>query len=204
MTTRRDTLAWLMRALALSAARPAAAWAGTGAPAALGPEPSLGYGYGKDPDLRHPVRPWPLTLDKDQTRAVARLADLILPADEHSPSASAVGVPAFVDEWVSAPYPAQQADRARVLAGLAWLDQAAGGRFADLPDDRAGAILDRICDPATAQDPEAAAFFHRFKSICMLGFYTTPEGWADLGYVGNKPSAAFPDPPPEVLARLKI
>jgi hypothetical protein len=162
------------------------------------------HGYGKDPDLRHPVRPWPLTLDQAQTRTVTRLADLILPADEHSPSASAVGVPAFVDEWVSAPYPEQQRDRTIVLEGLKRLDHAAGGRFADLPDDRAGAILDRICDPKTAADPEDAAFFRRFKSICMLGFYTTPEGWADLGYVGDRPQAEFADPPPEVLARLRI
>lgn len=200
MTTRRDTLAWLMRALSLTAAGPAAAYAAQDAPLAPGPA----RGYGKDPDLCHPVRPWPLTLDKTQTQAVTRLADLILPADEHSPSASAVGVPAFVDEWVSAPYPAQQRDRTVVLSGLARLDQAAGGRFADLSDERAGAMLDRICDPKTAQDPQGAAFFQRFKSICMLGFYTTPEGWADLGYVGNRPQASFPDPPPEVLARLGI
>jgi gluconate 2-dehydrogenase gamma chain len=90
-----------------------------------------------------------------------------------------------------------------VLEGLARLDQAAGARFADLPDARAGAILDRISDPKT-EDPQAAAFFRRFRSICVTGFYTTPEGWADLGYVGNKPAASFPDPPPEVLARLKL
>lgn len=205
MTTRRDTLAWLMQALSLTAAGPALA-RGFGAEPMPAPNsvPGPALGYGKDPDLRHPVRPWPLTLDREQTRAVTRLADLILPADEHSPSASALDVPAFVDEWVSAPYPAQLADRMVVLEGLARLDQAAGGRFADLPDERAGALLDRICDPKTADDPQAADFFRRFRNICMTGFYTTAEGWADLGYVGNKPSASFPEPPPEVLARLKL
>ena len=200
MTTRRDTLAWLMRALSLTAAGPAMAQ-GLPLPASA-VRPARGYGM--DPDLRHPARPWPLTLDAAQMRSVTRLADLILPADGHSPSASALSVPAFVDEWVSAPYPAQAADRTIVLEGLARLDQAAGGRFAELADEPAGQILNRIADPQTAEDPQAAAFFRRFRSICLLGFYTTPEGWADLGYLGNKPSASFPPPPAEVLARLKL
>jgi hypothetical protein len=199
MTTRRDTLVWFFRALSFSTLAPGAAFA-----AVPGGLPPAGPGYGTDPNLKHPVRPWPLTLDKAQLLAVSRLADLILPADEHAPAASALGVPAFVDEWVSAPYPAQAADRTVVLEGLARLDQAAGGRFAELADEPAGRILDRIADPQTAEDPQAAAFFRRFRSICLLGFYTTPEGWADLGYVGNRPSASFPPPPPEVLARLKL
>jgi hypothetical protein len=198
MTTRRDTLAWLMRAMALTAAGPAAAQAGAA------PAPIIGPGYGTDPNLVHPVRPWPLTLGKEQLKTVTRLADLILPADEHSPAASALGVPEFVDEWVSAPYPAQSSDRRVVLAGLEWLDHAAGGRFADVSDAKAAEILDTICDQHTAHDAAAAEFFARFRRICMTGFYTTPEGWADVGYVGNKPSQTFADPPAEVLARLKI
>jgi hypothetical protein len=220
MTTRRDTLAWLMRAISLTAVGPAAAFRASAA-AATAP---IGPGYGTDPDLRHPTRPWPLTLDQDQLKTVTRLADLILPADAHSPAASAVGVPEFVDEWVSAPYPDQMADRPVLLAGLQWLDQAAGGRFVDLSDAKAGEILDSICGeytergrPARAPAPlagdgagetpalrEAANFFRRFRAICITGFYTTPEGWADIGYVGNKPSNGYDGPPPEVLARLPI
>ncbi len=48
---------------------------------------------------------WPLTLTPAQRRLAAVLVDLIIPADEHSPSAPAVGVVDFIDEWVSAPYP---------------------------------------------------------------------------------------------------
>jgi len=58
-----------------------------------------------------PSVPWPLTLTQDQ-RAVLRIAaDLILPADAHSPSAGSLPVDAFIDEWVSAPYQQQQRDR---------------------------------------------------------------------------------------------
>lgn len=197
MATRRDTLAWLMRAVALSAATVAFS-------ARDAVVPRVGPGYGTDPDLRHPTRPWPLTLDKAQLETVTRLADLILPADERSPAASAVGVPEFLDEWVSAPYPEQFNDRKLVLEGLAWLDQAAGGRFADLSDEAAAKILDSVCDPRTTHDDAKTFFFVRFRRICITGFYTTPEGWADLGYDGNKPSQSWDGPPPEVLARLGI
>jgi hypothetical protein len=57
-------------------------------------------------------------LDDSQRRLVTFLADLILPEDEYGPAASALRVPDFIDEWVSAPYPKQRAtpktDSARV------------------------------------------------------------------------------------------
>src|SRR5690606_263844 len=86
-------------------------------------------GYGKDPDLMHPAVPWPRTLTESQLETTTALCDMILPADEHSPAASAVGVPDFVDEWVSAPYPQQQEDREHVLSGLEWLESESRSRF---------------------------------------------------------------------------
>lgn len=198
MTTRRDTLAWLMQALAATGATPALA-------RGLEPNlPAIAPGYGTDPNLKHPVRPWPLTLGKAELRTVTRLADLILPADETSPAASALGVPDFIDEWVSAPYPEQRGDRKVILEGLKWLDRAAGGDFAGLSEPAAGAILESICDPAKAVDRQGAEFFTTFRSVAMTGYYTTPEGWAAIGYVGNKPAQSFAGPPPEVLARIKV
>src|SRR5688500_744299 len=65
-------------------------------------------GYGSDPDLMREYKPgdlWPLTFTKKQQRTVAALCEAIVPADEKSPSASSLGVPDFIDEWISAPYP---------------------------------------------------------------------------------------------------
>ena len=48
-------------------------------------------GYGADPDLIKTYRPgdlWPLTFTAEQRREAAALCDLIIPADEISPSAS--------------------------------------------------------------------------------------------------------------------
>src|SRR5437868_12662005 len=81
-------------------------------------------GYGTDPNLMESYKPgdlWPLTFTKQQHQTVSALCDAILPADETSRSASQLKVPDFLDEWISAPYPKQQADRQLILEGLKWL-----------------------------------------------------------------------------------
>src|SRR5438034_122074 len=71
------------------------------------------------------------------------------------PAASEVGVVEMVDEWISAPYPPQQADRKPVLSGLAWIDAEAARRFgktfAQASDEQRRAICDDICFHATAK-----------------------------------------------------
>ena len=115
-------------------------------------------GYGTDPDLMKewkPGGPWPLTLTESGRRTTQALCDLIIPADEHSPAASAVGVVDFIDEWISAPYPNQRGDRDIVLPGLSWIDDEAskrfGKEFAAVTDAQRGAIADDICSAAQAQ-----------------------------------------------------
>jgi hypothetical protein len=175
--------------------------------------PVPGRGYGPDPDLMRAYKPgdlWPLTFTELQRLTVTALCDLILPADGVSPSASSVGVPDFVDEWISAPYPDQAADRQVVLLGLGWLDAESNRRFGM---DFAGgghkemkAICDDICSESAAgpEFKKAAVFFGRFRAICTGGYYTTPEGTRDIGYVGNVALARFDGPPPELLQRLGI
>ncbi|HEY5759481.1 MAG TPA: gluconate 2-dehydrogenase subunit 3 family protein, partial [Steroidobacter sp.] len=68
-------------------------------------------GYGKDPNLLkiHQIGElWPLTLNEQQRATATMLSDLIIPADDESPSASKLGVIDFIDEWISAPYPNNQ------------------------------------------------------------------------------------------------
>ena len=135
---------------------------------------------------------------------------MIIPADDKSPSASSVGVPDFLDEWISAPYPGQQADRKEVLEGLAWLDSESRKRFqkafADLAERQKHRICDDICYAPKAK-PEfktAASFFAKFRNLTAGGFYTTPQGWKDLQYIGNVPLTQFDGPPAEVLRHLKL
>lgn len=170
-------------------------------------------GYGKDPNLLKPYAAgelWSLTLNNEQKRTVRTLCDLIIPADADSPAASSVGVPEFIDEWISAPYPDCKRDREVIVPGLAWLDAESqrrhGKDFSAANPEHASRICDDICDLAKAQPrfAEAGAFFARFRELAALGFYTTPIGMKDLRYVGNEPLVRFDGPPLEVLKRVGL
>jgi len=209
---RRTTIKWTLAAgiaAAVGVPVPAAATAAT-TPATV---PPAARGYGTDPDLTvtyHPGQLWPLTLSAAQRRLAATLADIIIPADERSPSASAVGVVDFIDEWVSAPYPAGRRDRPVVLDGLAWLDTEAmkrhGRGFAELHAQEQRAICDEICceSRAAPQRREAAHFFAVYRDLTAGGFYSTPVGRRDLGYIGNVASASFAGPPAELIEKLGL
>lgn len=85
---------------------------------------------GHDPNMLAKEIPWPRILTDDERRIVTTLADVIVPADEHGPAASTVGVTDFIDEWVSAP-DTQQRDLGIIRKGLAWIDGEAKKRFGE-------------------------------------------------------------------------
>ncbi len=205
---RRTTLRWI--AAAVASGQLAACGEKFGNEDWLAPPPLTGKGYGKDPDLWEPVVPWPLTLTRAELAATAALADLILPAESDTPSASQVGVPAFIDEWVSAPYPTQQEHRGLIKPGLAWLDREAatrGGKsFAETALETQKAIADDIAFAGKVKPglERPAEFFSRMRALVLGAYYTTPEGWKDIGYPGNKPTTGpYPGPTPEALAHIK-
>jgi hypothetical protein len=202
---RRAAISWLLAAAAGAALlRPRARAAG-GTPAASG--------YGADPDLAKAYRAgdlWPLTFTDAQRRTAAALCDVLIPADHQSPGAAALGVQDFVDEWISAPYPQNAGDRGTIVDGLAWVEAESlrrfGVGFAGTIHRQKAAMLDDIGRGAAAAPEFEAAhrFFVRFRELAAGGFYTTPEGMRDLGYVGNVPLPAYPEAPPEVLRKLGL
>jgi len=165
-----------------------------------------------DPDLLDPVIPWERSLTEDELEGLAALCDVIIPADDRSPAASAVGAHDFIDEWVSAPYPGNQRDQVGIRGGLVWLDREAaarfgeGRRFRDLDDAEKGAICQDIHYlPDTRPEHEAGArFFDRVRDLTATAFYTTEEGMRDLEYIGNVPLARWELPPPEVLRHIGL
>ena len=170
-------------------------------------------GYGVDPNLLKTYKPgdlWPLVLNRTQLRTAAALCDVIIPAEGGTPSASALRVHDFINEWVSAPYPAHERDRATIVAGLGWMDEESARRFKapfhKLSTTQQHAICDDICyEPkATAPFRSAAAFFRRYRDLTAGGFYTTPAGMKDIGYVGNVAMPVFTGPPREVLEKLGL
>lgn len=201
---RRTAIKWMLAATATISVLDARSF---------GASPPLAHGYGTDPNLMDVHKPgefWPLTFSAEQHRAVAALCDVILPADDKSPSASELKVPDFIDEWVSAPYPQQKNDRQEILQGLDWLDAESKQRFqrtfVELSAEQKREICDDICHLPAARSKfnSAARFFAKFRNLAMGGFYTTAEGMRDIQYVGNVPLAKFDGPPPEVLAYLRL
>ena len=169
-------------------------------------------GTAADPDLVAPVVPWQRTLSADELASLAVLCDVIIPADVRSPSASQVGAPDFIDEWVSAPYPGNERDAVLIRGGLVWLDRESAERFGedlrfrDLTSEQQHAICDDICfvPDASEQHELGARFFDRVRYLTSTAFWTTTEGMTDLEYIGNVALAQWDAPPPEVLRHLGL
>ena len=211
--SRRQVVQWFAAASATMAAGGLPSIAPAADTYVPGAAPAFPNGYGTDPMLAKMYERgdvWPLTLSDAQRQTVTTLADIILPADDLGPAASEVQVPEFIDEWISAPYPDQLADRPIILEGLEWLEKESqtrfGKAFSDLDEKSQYAICDDICDLASAK-PEfkkAARFFRQFRSLASGGYYATEPGWKAIGFVGNVSMGIFPGPPPEVLAQVGV
>jgi hypothetical protein len=154
-------------------------------------------GYGTDPKLTRPEKaPWSRIMVPAQLQTAAILADFILPATATAPSASSLGIPDFVDEWVSAPYPDQLKDRPIVMNGL----NALGARVLKTDAPGRTAALKAL---QASKDPADVAFWKKFRRLTIGAYYTTPEGFKDIGYIGNVPRTSDPGPSAEVKAALE-
>ena len=139
-------------------------------------------------------------------RLVRVLADIIIPKDERSGSATDAGVPEFMD-FMMIDQPARQV---AMRGGLAWLDVECQKRFdktfLNCADGERTAVLDDIAWPAQAK-PEFAhgvAFFNNFRDLTASGFWTTRMGIDDLQYMGNRSVARWNGCPPEALKKLGV
>jgi len=165
-------------------------------------------GLGADPSLLKKEIPWPRTLTDAEKSAAAALADVLIPADEHGPAATAVGIVDFLDEWVSAPYEPQKKDAKTIRAGLAWLDTEAkrrhGKTFTEVGLEAQTALVDDILKPDSEARKAAYPFWQLFRDRVAGGYYSTPEGWKALGYTGNQPQPAFAGATPEALKHVGL
>ena len=167
-------------------------------------------GTSTDPNLITPIVPWDLVLTKEELETLAALCDVIIPGDARSPSASKVDAHGFIDEWVSAPYEGNKNDLVIVREGLVWLGVEStkrfGRQFVEIGPNEKAEICDDICyEPNAAPEFKVAArFFDKVRDLTSTAFWTTDEGMADLGFVGNRPMPSFEGPPPEVLRLLRL
>lgn len=139
---------------------------------------------------------------EEEMKKLDILVDIIIPADDSSGSATDAGVPDFI-EFMMKDIPAYQTP---MRGGLLWLDHKAdemyGEKFLDISEEQRIAIIDQIAYPDKAA-PEVAngvRFFNLLRNLTATGFFTSEEGFKDLGYVGNRPNA-WDGVPEEVLAK---
>lgn len=130
------------------------------------------------------------------------LADIIIPADEVSGSASDAGVPAFI-EFIVKDMPRHKTP---MRGGLKWMDTQCLRRFGHVfvkcsPAQQL-ALIDEIAYPGTASPAmsQGVAFFTRMRQLTASGFFTSKIGIADIGYVGNVPNR-WEGVPADVLAQ---
>lgn len=167
---------------------------------------SLSAGQRRVGPQEPPVDAEPRFFDAHEYRTVTLLADMILPADERSGSASEAGVPAFIDFIVHE----QEARQVAMRGGLAWLDAEARERFDDqfveLTEQQRRAILDDVAWPERTP-PElthGAAFFSAFRDLVASGFFSSRTGVEDLQFTGNRYVARWRGCPDEQLRRLGL
>jgi gluconate 2-dehydrogenase gamma chain len=127
--------------------------------------------------------------DAHETATITLLADIIIPKDQHSGSASDAKVTDFI-EFIVKDEPQHQLP---MRGGLKWLDVESLNRFnSDFISCNAQqqkAILDDIAYPMQAKPRMQAgvAFFNKMRDLTAIGFFTSKMGIADLGYKGNSP-----------------
>ena len=143
--------------------------------------------------------------DAHEMKTITVLADIIIPADDVSGSASEAEVPAFI-EFIVKDIPSHQIP---MRGGLKWMDlhclKEYQKAFVDCSSDQQIELVNQIAypDKAKPEMSQGVVFFNRMRSLTASGFYTSKIGIDDIGYVGNKANiwAGVPD---DVLAQYGL
>ncbi|MFN0104456.1 MAG: gluconate 2-dehydrogenase subunit 3 family protein [Bryobacteraceae bacterium] len=126
------------------------------------------------------------------------LCDLIIPADEVSPAASAAGTAEYIELLAS-----RNARLAQIFrGGLAWLNAQSANRTFSADQTQ---LLDRICDRriAAPADKPGAEFFDWARRLTIDAFYTHPAGYKDVDYRGGNGMTEFKVPAEALEQALK-
>lgn len=119
------------------------------------------------------------------------LADIIIPRDDHSGSASDAQVPEFI-EFIVKDQPRYQTP---LRGGLKWLDLKSlklfKKAFADASQAQQIELVELIAFPEKAAPENSAgvSFFNTMRNLTATGFFTSKQGIVDMAYKGNQPNA---------------
>jgi hypothetical protein len=125
-----------------------------------------------------------------EMQTITILADIIIPKDDVSGSASDAKVPDFI-EFIVKDQPEHQVP---MRGGLRWLDMQCLNRyknsFAECNHQQQMEMVDEIAWPKKAKPEmkQGVNFFNRMRNLTATGFYTSEIGVKDVGYIGNTPN----------------
>jgi gluconate 2-dehydrogenase gamma chain len=141
----------------------------------------------------------------EEFATITLLADIIIPKDEVSGSASEAKVPEFI-EFIVHDMPQHQIP---MKGGLRWLDMQCLKKYEKSFKDCTAAqqieMVDQIAYPKKAKPEmsQGVKFFSLMRDLTATGFYTSEIGVKDIGYTGNQPNQ-WNGVPAEVLAQYKV
>jgi len=149
---------------------------------------------------------------------ITLLADIIIPKDDVSGSASDAKVPEFIG-FIVQDTPQHQTP---MRGGLRWLDMQCLKRyeksFKDCSREQQIAVVDDIAYPeieytekgnkikkgkAKPGMEQGVSFFNLMRNLTASGFYSSEMGVEDIGYVGNTPNQ-WNGVPDDVLKRYGL
>jgi len=143
--------------------------------------------------------------NEHEMATIAILADIIIPKDDVSGSATEAEVPAFIEFMVKD----QPGHQTPMRGGLRWLDMQClklyEKTFKECSTQQQMEMVNNIAYPKKAK-PEYAqgvSFFTLMRNLTVTGFYTTEMGVKDVGYVGNRPNQ-WNGVPDEVLKQYNV
>jgi gluconate 2-dehydrogenase gamma chain len=164
-----------------------------------------------------------LAMDKfftdHEMATITVLADIIIPKDEVSGSASDAKVPEFI-EFIVKDMPEHQLP---MRGGLKWLDMQCLKRyektFIESSAQQQTAMVDDIAYPEIEWTDknkvkqkrgkvkpgmeQGVSFFNLMRNLTSTGFYTSQIGVKDIGYAGNQPNQ-WNGVPDEVLKQYGL
>jgi hypothetical protein len=132
----------------------------------------------------------PRILSRDQYATLQRMLEILLPADDISPSAKDAGVGVYIDTTLKH---ADDKARAAWTSGLSALDALSGGKsFAQLDTPAATAVVARIAGNEAHPRTDAEKFFVLCKQAAISAYYLSDGGRKSLQYVGDTAIRDFP------------
>lgn len=142
---------------------------------------------------------------KHEMKTISVLADIIIPRDSRSGSATDAGVPEFI-EFMAKDKPELQTP---LRGGIAWLDSQMKKRheqdFVSSTDVQRIAMVEDIAYPERKKSglSQGIAFFSLMRNLTASGFWSSKIGIEDIGYQGNTPNQ-WDGPPEDVIKQYGL